>query len=261
MAKWLSYCRASGCVWVAQARVAVGLAMDHQTVPTISSAPVELLIEGVFDRHLPWKSAFRQRTAMCELRLRLIFSIMLLHVWCDNNRMCPDSFFFKSDSVSAMHASRQVVQVRASVFKLQINTDWPDFTSIWNCLLAFCAHNNVNLVIGTAGTAIAALTSRYTIYYVARLFTETGQSGENTLPPPPPPHTPNFSQTVHLITAPLQIVWAPSSISASHTSTSSSSVRAWQTEDTSADKGALSGKQRGQLHVFWNFVSSLTTYL
>lgn len=116
MAKWLSYCRASGHVWVARARVAVGLAMDHQTVvPSISSAPVELLIEGIFDRHLPWKSAFRQRTAMCALRLRLIFSIMLLRVWCDNNRMCPDSSFFKSDRVSAMHASKQVVQVHASL--------------------------------------------------------------------------------------------------------------------------------------------------
>lgn len=71
MAKWLSYCRASGRIWVTRARVAVGLAMDYQTVPSISSAPLELLIEGVFDRHLPWKSAFRQRTAMWELRLRI----------------------------------------------------------------------------------------------------------------------------------------------------------------------------------------------
>lgn len=63
------------------------------------------------------------------------------------------------------------------------------------------------------GTAVGALPSRCTIYYIARLFMETGVSGEITLPPP---HTPNFPQTVHLITIPLQIVWAPSSISASH---------------------------------------------
>lgn len=173
MAKWLSYCRASGRIWVTRARVAVGLAMDYQTVPSISSAPLELLIEGVFDCHLPWKSAFHQRTAMWELRLRIQHYAPPCLMW-QQSYVSWQLLLLLQIWQHVCHACIQTSCPSTRVcLELQINTDCPDFIYIWHCWLAFCGHsNNGSLVLDRASTAVGALPSRCTIYYVARLFTE-----------------------------------------------------------------------------------------
>lgn len=211
-----------------------------------------LVLLCVFDRHLPWKSVFHQRTPMCELRLRLICSIMLLHVWCDNNRMCPDSFFFKSDSVSAMHASRQVIQVRVSVFKLQINT-YGKFGFVclifvhiatmwiwwWVQLLELYQADALFTILPDCSWRQECLVKSLFLLLTLQTFLKLCISLLSLF---------KLSERHHPSLPPT-------------TSTSSSSVRAWQTADTSTHEAALSSKRRGQLHAFWNFVLSLTTFL
>lgn len=185
--------------------------MDHQTVASISSAPVELLIEGIFDRHLPWKS--RQSFARGRLTGTDIqhYAPPCL-MW---QQSCVSSFFlFNPCRTSAAVASRQVVQAQVSVLKLRLTqVDLILFKVAIVCLF-FCTQQQREAadrclemsprkgkkMILRAVTRAAILpagpdssVNRYAgqINSVSKLFMATGVAGENTLPPPPP--TPKLS--------------------------------------------------------------------
>lgn len=138
LAQWRSYCRTSGHVWVTQTRITVGLAMDHQTVLSISSAPVEFLIEGVFDRHLPRKSvqsfARGRQCVSSDWDWYLASCSSMFDVTTFACVLTASSSSNLTECLTWLHPDKVPAQV--SVVKLQINTGRPWF-NLKSALLVF----------------------------------------------------------------------------------------------------------------------------